>query len=48
MLRLHQDAAARLEILYRPPVSCLRLRSAPKEERDNHRRNDLSVALSRN
>jgi hypothetical protein len=48
MLCLHEDVAALLEILYRLPVSCLRLRRAPKEERDNYRRNDLSLALCGN
>ena len=34
MLCLHEDVAARLEILYCLPVSCLRLRGESKEERD--------------
>src|SRR6266581_8091362 len=48
MLCLHEDVAARLEILYGLPVSCLRLRGESKEERDHHRRSDLSLALCGN
>jgi hypothetical protein len=48
MLCLHEDVAARLEILYCLPVSGLRLRGESKEERDNHRRSDLSLALCGN